>query len=218
VGSFNEEQDNRVLSECNRQVAIKRRERLNLSFPKLDHVVNRATIRARYLRILATFTILAAISTYWMFHYVGWSALVQLAGIILVAAIGESYVSSQGYYEYPRIHSNGPFIRNVPIWIPFLWIFSIQTAFLTGLIFGSSGLEACVLSGLLALVFDLVFLEPFFSRQKELWIWYSVQNGYFRFIPSQLDRFTAPPGNYLVWLIFPILMNYGTILLSMMVP
>ena len=218
MGSFNEEQDNRVLSECNRQVAVKRSERLNLSFPNLDYVVNRAAIRARYLRILATFTILAATSTYWMFQYVGWSALAQLAGIILVAAIGESYVSSQGYYEYPKNYNNGPFIRNVPIWIPFLWIFSIQAAFLTGLIFGLSGLEACVLSGLLALVFDLLFLEPYFSRQKELWIWYSVQKGYFRFIPSQLDRFTAPPGNYLVWLIFPILMNYGTILLSIIVP
>ncbi|MFX0053299.1 MAG: hypothetical protein ACFFAX_12860 [Promethearchaeota archaeon] len=215
MGSYNEKQDSRVLPECNTQAAVKRRERLNLSFPNFDHVVNRAAIRARYLRILATFTILAAISTYWMFQYVGWSALAQLAGIILVAAIGESYVSSQGYYEYPKNHSNGPFIRNVPIWIPFLWIFSIQAAFLTGLIFGLSGLEACVLSGLLALVFDLLFLEPYFSRQKELWIWYSVQDGYFRFIPSRLDRFTAPPGNYLVWLIFPILMNYGTILLSM---
>ena len=218
MGSFNEEQDNRVLSECNKQVAVKRIERLNLSFPKLDHVVNRAAIRVRYLRILATFTILAAISTYWMYQYVGWSALVQPAGIILVAAIGESYISSQGYYEYSKNHSNGPFIRNVPIWIPFLWIFSIQVAFLTGLIFGLSGLEACLLSGLLALVFDLLFLEPYFSRQKELWKWYTVENGYFRFIPSQLDRFTAPPGNYLVWLVFPILMNYGTILLSMILP
>jgi hypothetical protein len=217
VGSFNEEQDSRILSECNRQVAVKRREGLNLYFPKLDQVANRAAIRARNLRILAIFAILAAISTYWMYQYVGWSALVQPAGIILVAAIGESYVSSQGYYEYPKNHSNGPFIRNVPIWIPFLWIFSIQAAFVTGLIFGLSGLEACLLSGLLALVFDLLFLEPYFSRQKELWIWYSVQNGYFRFLPSQLDRFTAPPGNYLVWLIFPILMNYGTVLLSMIV-
>ncbi|MFW9888238.1 MAG: hypothetical protein ACFFER_08655 [Candidatus Thorarchaeota archaeon] len=218
MGSINEEQDSRVLSECNRQVAVKRRERLNLSFSKLDHAMNRAAIRARYMRILVIFTILAAISTYWMLQYVGWSALAQPAGIILVAAIGESYVSSQGYYEYPKSHSNGPFIRNVPIWIPFLWIFSIQAAFLTGLIFGLSGFEACLWSGLLALVFDLLFLEPYFSRQKELWIWYSVRNGYFRFIPSQFDRFTAPPGNYLVWLIFPILMNYGTVLLSMIVP
>ena len=215
MGSYNEEQDNRVLSECNRQVAVKRRERLKLSLPKLDHAMNRAAIRARYLRILAIFTILAAISTYWMFQYVGWSALAQLAGIVLVAAIGESYVSAQGYYQYPRNDSNGPFIRNVPVWIPLLWIFSIQTAFLTGLIFGLTGFEACMLSGLLAAAFDLLFLEPYFSRQKELWIWYSVKNGYFGFLPSQLDRFTAPPGNYFVWLIFPILINYGTILLSM---
>ena len=218
MGSYNEKQDSRVLPECNKQAAVKRRERLNLYFPKLDHVMNRATIRARYLRVLMIFTILAAISTYWMFQYVGWSALAQLAGIVFVAAIGESYVSSQGYYEYSKNDINGPFIRNVPVWIPFLWIFSIQTAFLTGLILGLSGIEACLLSGVLALVFDLAFLEPYLSRKKELWIWTSVANGYFRFIPSEVDRFTAPPGNYIVWLVFPILMNYGTILLSMILP
>ena len=215
MGSYNEKQDSRVLPECNTQVAAKRSERLSLAFSNLDHAMNWASIRARYMRILAIFTMLAAISTYWMFQYVGWSALAQLAGIVLVASIGESYVSSRGYYEYPKNDNNGPFIGKVPVWIPFLWIFSIQTALLTGLIFGLSGTEACLLSGLLALVFDFLFLEPYFSHQKELWIWYSVENGYFGFIPAQFDRFTAPPGNYVVWLVFPILMNYGTILLSM---
>ena len=148
----------------------------------------------------------------------GWSVLVQLAGIIMVAVFGESLVSSQGYYQYPKKNDNGPFIRNVPIWIPFLWIFSIQTSFLTGLVFGLSGIQAAVLSGILAVVFDLVFLEPYFSRRKELWIWDSVADGYFKFIPKQLDRFTAPPGNYITWLFFPIVMNYGTILMSMIFP
>ena len=81
--------------------------------------------------------------------------------------------------------------------------------------FGLSGIQAAVLSGLLAAVFDFVILEPYFSRHKELWIWDSVADGYFKFIPKKLNRFTAPPGNYITWLIFPIVINYGTILLSM---
>jgi hypothetical protein len=150
-----------------------------------------------------------------MWIYLGWSVLIQITGIVLVTVYGESLVSSQGYYHYPKKKDNGPFIRNVPIWIPFLWIFSIQAAFLTGLVFGLTNLQACVLSGIFAVIFDLVILEPYFSRQKELWIWSSVENGYFNFIPDELDMFTAPPGNYITWLMFPILVNYGTILLSM---
>jgi len=191
-----------------------------LEFPELDfdQFIERATVRARYVKVLAFFTLLSVLSTFLMWNYMGWSVLVQIAGIILVAVFGESLVSSQGYYQYPKKESNGPFIRNVPIWIPFLWIFSIQTSFLTGLVFGLSGIQAVVLSGILAVVFDLVILEPYFSRNKELWIWDSVSDGYFKFIPKQLDRFTAPPGNYITWLFFPIVMNYGTILMSMIIP
>jgi len=191
-----------------------------LEFPELDldQFVERATVRARYVKVLSFFTLLSVLSTFLMWNYVGWSVLVQIAGIILVAVFGESLVSSRGYYQYPKKEGNGPFIRNVPIWIPFLWIFSIQTSFLTGLVFGLPGIQACVLSGILAVVFDLVILEPYFSRQKELWIWDSVADGYFKFIPKQLDRFTAPPGNYITWLFFPIVMNYGTILMSMIFP
>lgn len=189
--------------------------RVEVTLPDFNQIVDRATIRVRYLMVLALFTCLATISSYWMWTYLGWSIVIQLAGIMLVVLFGESCVSSQGYYQYPKKDLNGPFIRNVPVWIPFLWIYSIQSTFLTGLVFGLSGFEACVLSGLFALAFDLLFLEPYLSRRKELWIWSPVENGYFRFIPKELDRFTAPPGNYIVWLIFPILMNYGTILLSM---
>lgn len=184
----------------------------------LNQFVERTTVRARYVKVLSFFTLLATLSTFLMWNYVGWSVLVQLAGIVLVAVFGESLVSSQGYYQYPKKHDNGPFIRNVPIWIPFLWIFSIQTSLLVGLVFGFSGIQAVVLSGLLAGFFDLVILEPYFSHRKELWIWDSVADGYFKFIPKQLDRFTAPPGNYITWLIFPIVMNYGTILMTMFLP
>ena len=187
------------------------------SFPKLDlkGFVARATVHGRYVRILAIFSLLALFSTLLMWSYIGWSVIVQLAGIVGIAVFGESFVSSQGYYQYPKNHNNGPFIRNVPIWIPFLWIWSIQSSFLFGLTLGLTGIQAVVLSGILAAVFDLVFLEPYFSRRKELWVWDSVADGYFKFIPKQLDRFTAPPGNYITWLVFPIVINYGTILLSM---
>ena len=198
---------------------------MNVSFPQielpeldLDEFIERAAVRAKYVKVLAFFTLLSTISTFLMWNYVGWSVLVQIAGIVLVAVFGESLVSSQGYYQYPKKEGNEPFIRNVPIWIPFLWIFSIQTSFLTGLVFGLSGFHACVLSGILAVLFDLVILEPYFSRHKKLWIWDSVADGYFKFIPTQLDRFTAPPGNYITWLIFPIVMNYGIILMSMILP
>ncbi|TFG28513.1 hypothetical protein EU528_11105 [Candidatus Thorarchaeota archaeon] len=192
---------------------------MTISLPKrprvdLSQFVERTAVRARYVRILTVFTLLATLSTILMWNYIGWSVLVQLAGIILVALFGESFVSSQGYYQYPKTHDNGPFIRNVPFWIPFLWIWSIQSSFLTGLIFGLSILEAAILSGIFAAVFDLLFLEPYFSRHKELWIWDCVADGYFKFIPKQLDRFTAPPGNYITWLIFPIIVNYGTIIVS----
>ena len=194
------------------------RPQLELPEVDFDEIFERTAERAKYVRILSLFTLLATLSTFFMWNYMGWAVLIQIAGIVLVAVFGESIVSSQGYYQYPKNHDNGPFIRNVPIWIPFLWIFTIQTSFLTGLVFGLSGIQACVLSGLFTVAFDLIFLEPYFSRQKELWIWDSVEDGYFKFVPTELDVFTAPPGNYFTWLIFPILINISTILLSMIIP
>lgn len=184
----------------------------------LDQFVERAAVRAKYVKILTLFTLLASLSTLLMWYYVGWSVLFQLVGIVLVALFGESFVSAQGYYEYPKKQDNGPFFRNVPVWIPFLWIFSIQASFLIGLVFGLHAIQACILSGILAAVFDLVFLEPYFSSNRELWVWDSVEDGYFKFVPTEMDVFTAPPGNYFTWLVFPILINFGTILLSVMIP
>ena len=196
---------------------------MTLSLPEfpeldLDQFIERAAVRTRYVRILAAFTLLSILSSLLMWNYVGWSVLVQIGGIMLVAVFGENLVSSQGYYQYPRKDDNGPFIRDVPLWIPFLWIWSIQSSFLAGLAFGLPGIQAAILSGIFAVIFDLVILEPYFSRHKELWIWDSVADGYFKFIPKQLDRFTAPPGNYITWLVFPIVMNYGTILASLILP
>lgn len=184
----------------------------------LDQFVERTAVKARYVKILALFALLASLSTLVMWYYVGWSVLFQLVGIVLVALFGESFVSSQGYYEYPKKDDNGPFFRNVPVWIPFLWIFSVQASFLIGLVFGLPAIQACILSGILAVAFDLVFLEPYFSSHRELWIWSSVEDGYFKFVPTKLDVFTAPPGNYFTWLIFPILVNLGTVLLLMIIP
>lgn len=191
---------------------------MNLSIPSPSLIMTRAARRARYIRILAAFTLLSTFSTYLMWFFIGWKVLVQLAGILLIALLGESFISSQGYYEYLKKDDNGPFIRNVPVWIPFLWIFSIQTSLLVGLALGLSGIQACLFSGLLVVIFDLTFLEPYFSRHKELWVWDSVENGYFRFIPKKLDVFTAPPGNYITWLIFPIVMNYCTMLAFLIFP
>ena len=184
----------------------------------LDQFVERAAVRARYIKILTLFTLLASLSTLLMWNYVGWSVLIQLVGIVLVALFGESFVSAQGYYEYPKKDDNGPFFRNVPVWIPFLWIFSIQASFLVGLIFGLLAIQACILSGILAVGFDLIFLEPYFSSRRELWIWDSVEDGYFKFVPTELDVFTAPPGNYFTWVIFPIVINFATIIVSSIFP
>ena len=168
--------------------------------------------------MLTTFSFLAFFSTAFMWELMGWRVLLQLAGIGIIAIVGEILVSSQGYYHYTRQITNGPFIRNVPLWIPFLWIFSIQSGFLIGLVIGLSGVAACIFSGIFAVIFDLILLEPYFSRRKGFWIWTSVENGYFSFIPKRIDRFTAPPGNYIVWWIFPIMLNYAVVILSFLIP
>ncbi|MCK4566639.1 MAG: hypothetical protein KAU48_04945, partial [Candidatus Thorarchaeota archaeon] len=41
----------------------------------LDQFVERAAVRARYIKILTLFTLLASLSTYLMWNYVGWSVL-----------------------------------------------------------------------------------------------------------------------------------------------
>ena len=127
--------------------------------------------------------------------------------ILFVAAVGENFVSSQGYYHYTEQESNGPFLRRMPIWIMFLWVFTVQASVLIPLSFGLGGISAIVASGLIAASADFYFIEPLMSSRIGLWLWKSVDNGYFRFIPRGMNRFTAPPGNYLTWLMFPILAN-----------
>ena len=97
-----------------------------------------------------------------------------------------------------------------------MWVFVVQGALVISLAVGLPAVGAIVASGLLCLVLDLVVIEPVLSRKRALWAWTSVEGGYLGFIPSQIDRFTAPPGNYLVWLIFPIITNwvlYGLLIL-----
>ena len=72
---------------------------------------------------------------------------------------------------------------------------------------GLGGFAAIYMSGCLALLGDFLFFEPYMSSRKELWLWKSVDNGYFEFIPTKLNRFTAPPGNYITWFLFPLLAN-----------
>ncbi len=87
---------------------------------------------------------------------------------------------------------------------------------ITAMYSGLNGLVAALVSGVLALIVDLVFLEPFMSRARKLWIWKSVDKGYFSFLPKEIDRFTAPPGNYIVWFLFPFLMNSFMVILGLL--
>lgn len=136
-----------------------------------------------------------------------WRMIPHLLLILLVAAIGENLVSSRGYYHYTKQDTNGPFLRNMPVWIMFLWVFCVQASLLIPLSLGLGGMSAIATSGFIASAIDFYFFEPYMSRRKELWLWTSVANGYFEFIPSKFNRFTAPPGNYFTWFVFPILAN-----------
>ena len=156
---------------------------------------------------LVTFGVLDTITSQFMWHLFGWLMLPQLVLIFIIASLGENIVSSQGYYHYTRQERNGPFIRNVPIWIVFLWIFFIQGSLLFSFAIGLTGVQAATVSGLIACIIDFLFLEPLLSRHFELWRWNPTRKGYFYFIPARLNRFTAPPGNYVTWILFPMVAN-----------
>ncbi|MGQ4912860.1 MAG: hypothetical protein ACP6KW_11870 [Candidatus Thorarchaeota archaeon] len=157
--------------------------------------------------LLMLFALLSTITSSVLWSIYGWHVFFQILFILLVAGVGENVVSSQGYYYYTRQHLNGPFVRRVPVWIMYLWVFSIQTSLLVSLSLGFTGLNASMMAGFLALLFDLTILEPYLSRTINLWKWTPVERGYFRFIPERLNRFTAPPGNYVVWYLFPFIAN-----------
>ncbi len=173
------------------------------------------SFKVRNFFLLVAFVVLSSITSNIMWEQFSWRILPHIFLIATIAMIGEHLVSSQGYYYYTRQERNGPFVRNIPLWIIFLWIFSIQASYLFALSIGFNGLIACLFSGWLSLLVDFIILEPFMSKMMELWLWTPVENGLFWFIPSRFNRFTAPPGNYITWLLFPIIMNSFLVLLLM---
>ncbi|MFX1484140.1 MAG: hypothetical protein ACFFCP_13245 [Promethearchaeota archaeon] len=165
------------------------------------------SIRLQNFALLVAFIVLSSITSTQMWILFRWLMIPHMLLILIVAGIGENLVSSQGYYHYAKNDTNGPFLRRMPVWILFLWVFSVQASLLIPLSFGLDGMSAIIASGLIASSVDFYFIEPFMSGRKGLWLWKSVENGYFRFIPRDMNRFTAPAGNYLTWLIFPICVN-----------
>ncbi|MCF2138219.1 MAG: carotenoid biosynthesis protein [Candidatus Thorarchaeota archaeon] len=155
---------------------------------------------------------LSTLTSFHLWWIYGLNVAYQVIVTLLIATLGEHLVSGQGYYYYTK--HNGLFIGNVPLWIPFMWVFTVQVSMISALTWGLPGLAAAVGSGLIASLVDFAFLEPYFSRQQGYWIWQSVERGYFRFVPKELHRFTAPPGNYITWFLFPTIMNVFLVLLS----
>ena len=163
---------------------------------------------SRYIGASLTllFVFLSVITLTPLWHLFGFHAIIQTVGILIVASVGEHVVSGRGYYHYTNV--NGVFVGRVPVWIPVMWVFAIQGALLLSLTMGLVGLQAILLSGILCASLDILAVEPLLSAKYGMWLWTSVDEGYFKFIPAQVNRFTAPFGNYLTWLIFPILLNW----------
>ena len=163
---------------------------------------------SRYIGASLTllFAFLSVITLTPLWHLFGFHAIIQTVGILIVASVGEHVVSGRGYYHYTNV--NGVFVGRVPVWIPVMWVFVIQGALLFSLTMGLVGLQAILLSGFLCASLDILAVEPLLSAKYGMWRWTSVDDGYFKFIPAQVNRFTAPFGNYLTWLIFPILLNW----------
>jgi len=152
------------------------------------------------------FASLGAATTYVLWYATGPYVVVQVLLTLAIGAFGENYISGQGYYHYTNV--NGVFVGRVPAWIPFMWVFAVQGTLLAAILFGLKGFAAIAGSGLLGLFLDSLILEPYLSRSKGLWLWNRGQRGYFSFVPPHLNRFYAPVGNYLVWLFFPVIMNW----------
>jgi len=163
---------------------------------------------SRYFGVIATllFVILSSATTYLLWTEFQWRVGVQVLVIILVASIGEHYVSGKGYYHYTPV--NGLFVGRVPVWIPFMWIVFCHVGFLLALGGGLTEAPAYLSAGMFGLLTDFAAVEPVASRMKGLWLWKPVNNGYFGFVPPQVNRFTAPIGNYLVWFGFPVLASW----------
>ena len=176
------------------------------SLPNRQEII--AKLKIYELMLVVLFFSLSAITTFWFWEIVNWRIVVQISIVMLVGISGEHYISGKGYYYYTNDKHNGFFIGRVPLWIPFMWVFVVQGMFIIPLLMGLIPIVSVIVSGLLCFILDLVVIEPILSRKRALWAWTPVEKGYLGFLPSQLDRFTAPPGNYLVWFIFPVIANW----------
>ena len=164
-------------------------------------------------RILLCLTLVAILITgHFLGQIVGILVIPHILFILAVSTAGEHYVSGKGYYRYTK--SNDHFVGRVPLWIPLMWVAIIQYALLVGWILNSNPIITITLSGLICLTLDSLFIEPYLCKKKQLWQWTNVDSGYFSFLPSSINRFTAPPGNYIVWLLFPLIANSGLLLLA----
>ncbi len=152
--------------------------------------------------LILGFMLLAILFEWQLWPLYEWRLILQIDMVLLVSTLGENIVSSQGYYQYTKKTVNGPFARNVPLWIPFMWLAVIHASFLAALFTGIGEIAAGIISGFIASTLDFIIVEPLLSKALRLWEWKPVTKGYFHFIPRQLNRFTAPIGNYFTWLIF----------------
>jgi len=138
--------------------------------------------------------------------------VLQTFFVLVVSLCGENYVSVKGYYRYTEL--NCCFIGMVPLWIPFMWITVIQgSLFLSSLVY-PIGLMTLLVTAVISTLLDLLIIEPYFCRRRRLWSWSPVEEGYFDFIPEKFNQFTAPPGNYITWFIFPFVSNALLLLLD----
>ena len=148
--------------------------------------------------------LVATTSGFLLMRFGHW-VFIQLLLIMIIATAGEHYVSGKGYYHYTE--KNGLFFGRVPLWIPLMWVAVIQGSFSLLLILGFGSTEAIALSGVICASLDFYLIEPLLSRKIGMWLWNSVERGYFGFVPSRVNRFTAPLGNYITWMIFPVILN-----------
>ena len=162
-------------------------------------------------RFMLFLTIVAGLVTgHFIGQIVGVLVVPYILFILTVSTAGEHYVSGKGYYRYTE--SNGYFIGRVPLWIPLMWVATIQYSLLVGWLLNSNPIVSIMLSGLICLTLDSLFIEPYLCKKKQLWNWLEVDSGYFSFLPQSINRFTAPPGNYIVWLLFPLIANFGLLM------
>lgn len=164
------------------------------------------------------FSMLSVITSNLLWQHFGNMVFIQSILILIIATTGEHFISGKGYYHYTEV--NGLFFGRVPTWIPLMWIVAIQGSFVSLLMIGFQSVEAIAFSGIICSLIDFYVIEPLLSRKMGVWRWHSVEDGFFRFIPPRINRFTAPFGNYVTWMVFPLILNaflhYSSIVLMIL--